>query len=179
MDEILNPVEADVEQFQEEKVVGTPDGHRTASRTSTRRKDVNVPVTPAMPSTRRRAPSISTRRKKEAQMPEDEKNGGQGKPTDVPITPAAPTTRTRAYNTRRSVRLLEKNMSRMNLLETDIGLVKIDDVSEDSSNVSQKTEIPAEIEESMLDLSISLIVLCSCDLSYSTKLEQSIMCLVC
>ncbi|TKY67839.1 dentin sialophosphoprotein [Spatholobus suberectus] len=108
-------------------------------------KDANVPVTPAAAS-RRRATAVSTRRKKEVEMvvqDADNKNEVQGKPkpADVPKTPAvAPVSRTRAtgrsvcttkietpagtsaqraYSTRRSVRLLEKDLSKMSLMDTD------------------------------------------------------------
>ena len=130
-------------------------------------KDANVlPVTPAA---RRKATAVSTRRtKKEPEMVEDEeeKNGDQGKPIDVPKTPAAvPSSWTRAtghktegtsvqraYNTRRSVRLLEKNLSKMSLVDADdTGLDKIDDVSEEVSSVSQQIEDSADTEEGMLD----------------------------
>ncbi|KAK7307981.1 hypothetical protein VNO77_41516 [Canavalia gladiata] len=153
LDELVNrPVEHDAQGFQEDKVIATPDTH---CRTSTRRKaarggegieqenkDMNMAATPAVPTSRRRATAISTRRKTKPQVPDDEKNGGQGKPTEVPKTPAAVSTVTRAYNTRRSVRLLEKNLSKMSLMDAeDIGgLVKMDTMSEDMSYISQQTD---------------------------------------
>ncbi|KAL2988517.1 hypothetical protein AAZX31_11G090900 [Glycine max] len=181
LDDFFNPSEGDV---------GTPSvNHRTVVRTSTQRKaaieeaeglkvktstrrvrvaeevveqenkDANAPpITPA--ASRRRATAVSTRRKKEVEMVEEDA-GVQGNPK----TPAAvaPVSRRRAtsrsvcttkietpgahgtsvYNTRRSVRLLEKDLSKMSLLDTEdtTGLVKIDgDVSQDSSNVSHQLE---------------------------------------
>ncbi|KAK7264027.1 hypothetical protein RJT34_31629 [Clitoria ternatea] len=125
-------------------------------------KDANLPFTPAIvPGSKKR----TTHRKKDAEKlvveddnGDDGKNEVQGKvkvkPIDVPITPAAaPSSRARrratktetpsgtsvqrAYNTRRSVRALEKNLSKMNLVDTEY---KVDDVSEELSNVSQQVE---------------------------------------
>ncbi|KAG5139113.1 hypothetical protein AAZX31_12G018000 [Glycine max] len=183
LDDFLNPIEGDA---------GTPSvNHRTAVRTSTQRKtvreeaegskveastrrvrvaeevvelenkDANVPpVTPA--ASRRRATEVSTRRKKEVEMAEEDgdMNGVQGNPkTPAPVAPVSRrrvtgrsvcTTKietpgaggTSAYNTRRSVRLLEKDLSKMSLIDTeDIGPAKIDDdVSQESSNVSHQVE---------------------------------------
>ncbi|KAJ1410208.1 hypothetical protein SESBI_22121 [Sesbania bispinosa] len=155
-------------------------------------KDGNVPDTPAMlPGSRRRVPAVSTRRKKEVEMLEDDKNGVQGKPMDVAKTPApAPRSRARAtgrtvctktetpggdtsmqqahYSTRRSVRLLGKGLSKMSLMDTeaDMGLAKIDDVSEELSmgSVSQHvedlsdTENGASLEVSSLNNNDSALV---------------------
>ncbi|XP_045819553.1 uncharacterized protein LOC123912993 [Trifolium pratense] len=129
-------------------------------------KDANVPVTPAaVPSGRRRAPAVCSRRKKEVIVIEDgddDKTEAQGKPVDVAKTPAvAPTSKSRAggrslrnkneisegttvqkaYSTRRSVRLLGSSLSKMSLVETeDTKQTKTDDVSEEMSSVSQYQE---------------------------------------
>ncbi|GAU33969.1 hypothetical protein TSUD_60990 [Trifolium subterraneum] len=173
--EILNP--------REGGDVGTPAVQpRTACRTSTQRKPVkepqtaaNVPVTPAVVlSSRRRAPAVYTRRKKEVIVIEDDvdadTNEVQGKPVDVAKTPAvAPTSRSRAggrslrnkteipdgtsvqkaYSTRRSVRLLGSSLSKMSLVETeeDTKQTKIDDVSEEMSGVSQHEEASVGTEK--------------------------------
>ncbi|MED6179921.1 hypothetical protein PIB30_005379 [Stylosanthes scabra] len=125
-------------------------------------KDANVLVTPAA---RKRAPAVSLSRKKEVEVVEDdeEKIRGNEKPIVLPKTPAAvPSSRTRAtgarktegtsvglgYNTRRSVRLLEKNLSKMSLMDAeDNGDEKIDDVSEEISSVSQQIQDSADTEE--------------------------------
>ncbi|TKY67843.1 dentin sialophosphoprotein [Spatholobus suberectus] len=148
-------------------------------------KDANVPVTPAAAS-RRRATAVSTRRKKEVEMvvqDADNKNEVQGKPkpADVPKTPAvAPVSRTRAtgrsvcttkietpagtsaqraYSTRRSVRLLEKDLSKMSLMDTDdTGLVKIHDFSQELSNVSQQIEDSADTEKGASLRTVSTVV---------------------
>ncbi|KAK7308890.1 hypothetical protein RJT34_05208 [Clitoria ternatea] len=160
LDELVN-----AQQFQEDKVIETP-GPGTHCRTSTRRKavthnegieqekiHVNVAMTPAVSTTRRRTAAVSTRRKTTSELLDNDKSEVQVQrmPTEVPITPAAPTTATRVYNTRRSVRLLEKNLSKMSLMDTEdvVGGLKIDDMSEDMSNtnISQQTEDLAETEK--------------------------------
>ncbi|KAJ7949835.1 Zinc finger, CCHC-type [Quillaja saponaria] len=193
LDDLLNLKESNPQQFP-----GTPDT-RTASRTSTRRKpikedsessmlythpgcaetsegidqenkDLYVPATPAMLNTRRRAPADSSRRKKEGQMGEDEKNEGQKKKnTDLLATPAAPnsiringliasnkletpkegTLVQRTYRTRRSVRLLEKNMSKMSLLDTGRTEepVKVVEVSEEMSYGSERSDAPVDVKK--------------------------------
>nr|KYP68023.1 hypothetical protein KK1_021640 [Cajanus cajan] len=129
--------------------------------------NVTVTVTPA-PS-RRKATAVSTRRKKEVEIVEEDADADKNevqeklKPSDLPKTPAAaPMSRARgagrsvctaggtsmqkAYNTRRSVRLLEKDLSKMSLV--DSGLVKIDDdASQEFSNVSQQLEDSFEAEK--------------------------------
>ncbi|KAK7312161.1 hypothetical protein VNO77_35818 [Canavalia gladiata] len=149
-------------------------------------KDANVPVTPAV--SRRRATAVSTRRKKESEMvvldddddDDDYKNGFQGKPANVPKTPAAaPSSRTRAtgrsictkiktpsgnsvqstYNTRRSVRLLEKNLSKMNLMDTeDMGFAKIDDASQELSDVSQQVQDSSNTDKGASLQTVSAVV---------------------
>ncbi|MED6206771.1 hypothetical protein PIB30_029858 [Stylosanthes scabra] len=124
--------------------------------------DANVLVTPAA---RKRAPAVSLSRKKEVEVVEDEeeKIKGNEKPINLAKTSAAvPSSRTRAtgarktegtsvrqgYNTRRSVRLLEKNLSKMSLMDAeDNGTEKIDDVSEEISSFSQQIEDSADTEE--------------------------------
>ncbi|CAJ1934053.1 unnamed protein product [Sphenostylis stenocarpa] len=136
-------------------------------------KDANVPPgTPAV--SVRRATAVSTRRKKEVEMVEEDgdKKGVEGQPLDVPKTPvAASVSRRRAtgrsvrstkkientggtsvqrtYGTRRSVRLLEKDMSKMGLIDTeDTGSVKIDDdVSQELSNISHQVEDSCDTEK--------------------------------
>ncbi|KAE9596490.1 hypothetical protein Lal_00008013 [Lupinus albus] len=133
LDEILYPVKGDLNEYEEEKVIETPNIHH--SRTSTRRKDVNVAVaTSAMR-------SISTLRKKKER---DEQ------PIDyVLITPAPPTTITRPYNTRRSARFLEKNLSKMTLMDSAnlVGSVKFDDVYQQTQD-----SVEAEQQDSNLKL---------------------------
>ncbi|OIV92618.1 hypothetical protein TanjilG_17969 [Lupinus angustifolius] len=133
LDEILNPVEGDLSHYQEEKVIETPNIHH--SRTSTRRKDVNIAVaTSAMR-------SISTHRKKKE---------GDEKPVDYVLkTPAAPTTMTRPYNTRRSARFLEKNLSKMSLMDSGdlVESVKFDDVYQQTQE-----SVEAEQHDSNLKL---------------------------
>ncbi|KAI4322049.1 hypothetical protein L6164_021773 [Bauhinia variegata] len=121
-------------------------------------KHLNVPATPAMPTSRTRAPAISTRRKKETHVQEDEK-------IDAPKTPAAPpstgmrgagrsvsskvesTGGTAVQRTRRSVRLLEKSLADMRLMDTDeTGRVMLDEISEEMINVSHLTKDSAKIE---------------------------------
>ncbi|CAL0332047.1 unnamed protein product [Lupinus luteus] len=139
LDEILNPVEAYPNQFQDEKAIETPNIHH--SRTSTRRKDVSV----AVPASAKH--SISTRRKKDALVESDEK------PIDNMLkTPAAPTTATRQYNTRRSTRFLEKNLSKMSLIDTEdfVQSVKFDEVSQqtqDSVEPEQRDSDLIEVKE--------------------------------
>ena len=141
-------------------------------------KDANVAAgTPAVGS-RRRVPAVSTRRKKEVIVIEDDdgvdKNEVQEKVMDVAKTPAvAPSSRTRAgcsvrnkteisdetsvqkaYSTRRSVRLVGKSLSKMSLADTeDKESTKNDDVSEEMS-VSQNEGGSIETENGMLDLII-------------------------
>ncbi|RDX57826.1 hypothetical protein CR513_62905, partial [Mucuna pruriens] len=128
-------------------------------------KDANALVTPAPAGSKRRTAAVSTRRKKEVEMVEEDgdENRVQGQPSDVPKTPAAaPIGRTRAagrsicttkietlgrtsvqraYSTRRSVRLLEKDLSKMSFIDAeDTGLVKIDDdISQDTEKGSLQT----------------------------------------
>lgn len=106
----------------------------------------NVPITPAVPSSKRtRAPAVSTRIKKE-----DEKPTGYASKT-----PAASNSKVRptsAYNTRRSVRLVEKNLSKMSLMETEEGdSLKDNEISEKMSSVSQQIEESADTETEETD----------------------------
>lgn len=121
-----------------------PDVSRTAGRTSTRRKPIReepesepltrtrggtrgrvveevdqersgVPKTPAAPSSRRRAPADSARQKEE--------NSVQ-----------------KVYGTRRSVRLLEKNMEKLSLKEDgELGPLKIDELTREIFSGSEKS----------------------------------------
>ena len=104
---LLNPVECDApltscRSSARRKPVEEEPGSSNVStglRNGTRGhddNDFNVPATPAIASSRRRAPAISTCRKKETQKPEDEKNEVQVKSTDWPKTPVAPSGRTTA-----------------------------------------------------------------------------------
>ncbi|KAJ7982695.1 Zinc finger, CCHC-type [Quillaja saponaria] len=141
-----------------------------AEGTDQENKDLNVPETPAMPSNRRRGPAASTRRKKETQMGEDEKKEGQQKSSAVLETPAAPASRRRAagltasrkietpiegssvqraYSTRRSVRLLEKNMSKMDLLDDTEKTepLTIDEISEETSCGTEISYASVEVKK--------------------------------
>lgn len=127
-------------------MTGTPNVPRTTCRTSARRKPISkepessqiltrtsrttrrggvaeeadqesievVPKTPAAPSSRRRAPPVSARQKTETQKEESSVQ--------------------RAYSTRRSVRLLEKTMEELSLVENrKIQPLKIDDLSKEET----------------------------------------------
>lgn len=127
-------------------MTGTPNVPRTTCRTSARRKPISkepessqiltrtrrttrqggvaeeadqesievVPKTPAAPSSRRRAPPVSARQKTEAQKEESSVQ--------------------RAYSTRRSVRLLEKTMEELSLVDNrKIQPSKIDELSKEET----------------------------------------------
>ncbi|KAK7817537.1 hypothetical protein CFP56_042759 [Quercus suber] len=135
-------------------------------------KDVNVLITPApaVPGSRRRVPAASSRRKIETQLreaEEDEKSEAQ-ESSDVVETPVVPSNRRRApatsalrkletensvqrvYSTRHSVRLLEKNLGEMSLVENGKSEpVKIDDMSEDMTNNSEISEHSVQFEKEM------------------------------
>ncbi|KAF3964027.1 hypothetical protein CMV_011648 [Castanea mollissima] len=135
-------------------------------------KDVNVLITPAptVPGSRRRVPAASSRRKIETQLreaEEDEKSEAQER-SDVVETPVVPSTRRRApatsalrkletensvqrvYSTRHSVRLLEKNLGKMNLVENGKSEpVKIDDLSEEMTDSSEISELSVQFEKEM------------------------------
>nr|XP_023874283.1 centrosome-associated zinc finger protein CP190 isoform X3 [Quercus suber] len=137
-------------------------------------KDVNVLITPApaVPGSRRRVPAASSRRKIETQLreaEEDEKSEAQ-ESSDVVETPVVPSNRRRApatsalrkletensvqrvYSTRHSVRLLEKNLGEMSLVENGKSEpVKIDDMSEDMTNNSEISEHSVQFEKEMSD----------------------------
>lgn len=166
MEEILNPVDPvpDAQKLPDERGAETPDIHRTACRTSTRRKpvieepesskvstrlqlqtrvgndqqnkDLNVPLTPAaVPSSRRRAPPV----------------------TKIPAASSSRVRATSAYNTRRSVRLLEKNLSKMNLMDTEeTGSEKVDEISEETISFSQQIEDLADTENGISDVFVFL-----------------------
>ncbi|XP_058002516.1 uncharacterized protein LOC131168866 [Hevea brasiliensis] len=148
---------------------------KTRTRHATRRmvaeepeqenKNVNLPETPAMTTTRRRAPAASATRKMDAQLMEvgeDEKLVGQEK-SDVPETPAIRTSRSKTpavstrrkiegqkdeksvqtvYATRQSVRLLEKSMAELSLEKRRVEAVKIEGLCEKTKEVEQKNDVP-------------------------------------
>ncbi|KAJ9185565.1 hypothetical protein P3X46_005183 [Hevea brasiliensis] len=195
LDELNNEPRSNPQESPERTTNAEP---RTACRTSTRRKPINVepessqPVTrtrratrrtvaeeaeqenknvnlletPAMLTTRRRAPAASAPRKMDAQLMElgeDEKLVGQEK-SDVPETPATRTSQRKApavstrrkteaqkdeksvqrvYGTRKSVRLLEKSMADLSLKEKwRVEAVKIEGLCEKTEEVEQKNDMP-------------------------------------
>ena len=135
-------------------------------------KDVNVLITPALavPGGHRRVPAASSRRKIETQLreaEEDEKSEAQER-SDVVETPVVPSTRRRApatsalwkletensvqqvYSTRHSVRLLDKNLGKMSLVENGKSEpVKIDDFSEEMANSSEISELSVQFGKEM------------------------------
>ncbi|XP_030935192.1 uncharacterized protein LOC115960431 isoform X1 [Quercus lobata] len=143
-----------------------------AQGTDQENKDVNVLITPApaVPGSRRRVPAASSRRKIETQLREaedDEKSEAQER-SDVVETPVVPSTRRKApatsalrkletensvqrvYSTRHSVRLLEKNLGKMSLVENGKSEpVKIDDLSEEMANSSEISELSVQFEKEM------------------------------
>ena len=142
-------------------------------------KDVNVLITPApaVPGSRRRVPAASSRRKIETQLreaEEDEKSEAQER-SDVVETPVVPSTRRKApatsalrkletensvqrvYSTRHSVRLLEKNLGMMSLVENGKSQpVKIDDLSEEMANSSEISELSVQFEKEMSGMCFSI-----------------------
>lgn len=110
--------------------------------------------TPAATSGRRAAPAASARQQKR----ETEKEG---------------TSMQRAYTTRRSVKLLEKNMAKMNLMEDEenTGTLKMDDFSTEMVNGSEITEDSLEngmfvYLASFCELSFLILVLFSGDIEF-------------
>lgn len=141
---------------------------RTTRRTVTgdadpENKSTNVPETPAIPTSRRRGPPASARRKTENKVMEasnDDKAVGQGK-SDMPETSAMQSSRSRAlavsaqqkmkpqeeksvqrtYSTRRSVRLLEKSMEELSLRDTGrVDHVKIDGLCKEIEGLDEKQD---------------------------------------
>ncbi|XP_027912052.1 uncharacterized protein LOC114170711 [Vigna unguiculata] len=124
-------------------------------------KDDNVPpVTPA--AGRRRATAVSTRKKKEVEIVEEDgdkndapKTVGRRRATSRSVCPTKNETPggasvQRTYSTRRSVRLLENGLSKMSLVDTeDTGFVKDDEdnVSQELSNVSEQVEDSCNTEK--------------------------------
>ncbi|KDP21791.1 hypothetical protein JCGZ_00578 [Jatropha curcas] len=123
-------------------------------------KNVNLPETPAMPASRRRAPAASARQKIDSQLMEsveDEKS-------EVIETPALKSSRRKApavstkkkieplkselsvqrvYGTRQSVRLLEKTMAGLSLKETRrVEAVKIEGLGEETEEIEQEKNVP-------------------------------------
>lgn len=104
-------------QQSPEKTIPVPDVPRTACRTSTRKKPVrsNALETPAAPTSRRRAPAASARHKEESSVQ-------------------------RVHGTRRSVRLLEKNMEKLSLMEDGKpGPLKIDELTREIFSGSEES----------------------------------------
>lgn len=113
-------------------------------------KQVNLPDTPAMPKTGKRAGLASSRRRPEA-MKREEKNEEENR--DVPKSSTVKSTQRQArasavprvYSTRRSVRLLEKSMSELKVSEeraSELEPIKMDDLGskEDSEEVLEEIE---------------------------------------
>jgi len=194
LDEILNPIEADAPTPNVNlRTAGRALSQRKAARAEAEgstvkvsasarplrgarvgvvlmeqeNKDANVPpVTPAVG--RRRATAVSTRRKKDVEMVEED-----GDKNDAPKTVAAAsvggrrgtgrsvctskietpggTSVQRTYSTRRSVRLLENGLSKMSLIDAEeTEVVKIDDdddVYQELSNVSHQVEDSCDTEK--------------------------------
>ncbi|KAK4256233.1 hypothetical protein QN277_009126 [Acacia crassicarpa] len=194
IEEFLNPVNTDAQKFPDEKGAGTsacrtsirikpaveePESSKVSTRLrrGTRgktdkeidqeNKDLNVPVTPAAATTRRRVPAASTRRKKEDEKPADH----------VSKTPAASNSRvkaTSAYNTRRSVRLLDKSLSKMNLMDNEETVsVNVDAISEELSSVSQM-EDSEDTENGASSLAISTEVIEKTDESELTSSAKNL-----
>ncbi|KAK7258140.1 hypothetical protein RIF29_32624 [Crotalaria pallida] len=112
------------------------------------------------PSRRGKAISVSTRRKKVEDVivlddddNDNNDNGGVQQHQDVSKTPAAvPCSRTKAtartttlYNTRRSVRLLEKNSSNMSLMDTQD--MAPNNLEQEMSNVTNQSQDSVETQE--------------------------------
>ena len=156
----MNQSKSDPQQVPEDAVIGSPDLLRTCCRTSTRRKSIKEepeslqpltrtrggtrrgvaeaaveqerneipPKTPAAAarSTHRRAPSVSIQKQK-TEAPKDESSVQ------------------RVYSTRRSVRLLEKTLEELTLMEDrNIQPVKMDDLSEEMAIGSEKSDGSSE-----------------------------------
>ncbi|XP_030542473.1 titin homolog isoform X2 [Rhodamnia argentea] len=113
-------------------------------------KQVNLPDTPAVPITGKRAGLASARRRQEA-MKRDEKTEEENQV--VPKSSTVKSTQRKArvsaaprvYSTRRSVRLLEKSMSELKLSEeraSEVEPIKMDDLGlkEESEEVLEETE---------------------------------------
>ena len=135
-------------------------------------KDVNVLITLALavPGSHRRVPAASSCRKIETRLreaEEDEKSEAQER-SEAVETPVVPSTQQRApvtsalrkletensvqqvYSTRHSVRLLEKNLGKMSLVENGKSEpVKIDDFSEEMANSSEISELSVQFGKEM------------------------------
>ncbi|BBG98473.1 hypothetical protein Prudu_007888 [Prunus dulcis] len=145
LEEFLNQSKSDTQQSPEKTMNGSLSIPRTAGRTSTRRKPIQVEPESSQPLTQSRR---GTRRAVSEEMDQEK--------TEVPKTPAAPNTRRRApaassrqnttqkenpsvqsvYNTRRSVRLLEKNMEKLSLDYENSMSFKMDELSTEINNGS-------------------------------------------
>lgn len=138
---------------------------KTAEDIDEENKDVNVPITPAAPSGRRRAPAASASRNIETQMREDEKNEAKGRsavPSSRGRPPVASARRKlepkkednsvqRVYSTRRSVRLLENSMAKLSMMEKgNAEPEKIErDLFEEMTNSSERSEVSVEVEKNI------------------------------
>ncbi|KAL6291794.1 hypothetical protein ACE6H2_009304 [Prunus campanulata] len=149
LEEFLNQSKSDPQQSPEKTMNGSLSIPRTAGRTSTRRKPIQVEPESSQPLTQSRR---GTRRAVSEEMDQEK--------TEVPKTPAAPNTRRRApaasarqnttqkenpsvqsvYNTRRSVRLLEKNMAKLSLDYENSMSFKMDELSTEINNGSEKSD---------------------------------------
>ncbi|KAH0978646.1 hypothetical protein GBA52_005823 [Prunus armeniaca] len=145
LEEFLNQSKSDPQQSPEKTMNGSLSIPRTAGRTSTRRKPIQVEPESSQPLTQSRR---GARRAVSEEMDQEK--------TEVPKTPAAPNTRRRApaasarqnttqkenpsvqsvYNTRRSVRLLEKNMAKLSLDYENSMSFKMDELSTEINNGS-------------------------------------------
>lgn len=134
--------------------------------------EANVPITPAGPNSRRRAPAASACRNIEKQLREDDENEKieVQRRNDVPKTPAITSSRRRApaatahtkleiqngdnsvqrvYSTRRSVRLLEQNMAKLSIMEIGMEEPAEVDLFVEPTNTSERSEFSVEVEKNI------------------------------
>ncbi|BFG23658.1 hypothetical protein CerSpe_099320 [Prunus speciosa] len=162
LEEFLNQSKSDPQQSPEKTMNGSLSIPRTAGRTSTRRKPIQVEPESSQPLTQSRR---GTRRAVSDEMDQEK--------TEVPKTPAAPNTRRRApaasarqnttqkenpsvqsvYNTRRSVRLLEKNMAKLSLDYENSMSFKMDELSTEINNGSEKSDGSVDMGSNMQTVS--------------------------
>ncbi|KAF3432682.1 hypothetical protein FNV43_RR23784 [Rhamnella rubrinervis] len=145
LDELFDQSKSDLQQSPE-KTMKVPDVPRTACRTSTRRKPVREQPESSQPLTRTRG---GTKGSVVEEVDQERSN--------VPKTPAALSSRRRApaasasqkeetsvqtvYGTRRSVRLLEKNMQKLSMKEDGKpGPLKIDELTREIFSGSEKSD---------------------------------------
>ncbi|KAJ4846367.1 hypothetical protein Tsubulata_010972 [Turnera subulata] len=177
LDEVMNPPHTDLQQSPEKTIPNSFDPETslplTRSRRTTRRaaagdKDAILPVTPAVPPSRRRAPATSTRRK--VSVEDSETAAAQQEKVGDPETPAIQSSRRRAsaaasrkkteaqkeeesvlkvYTTRRSVRILEKSMTKLSLNDSgSVEPVKMNGLCQEVEDVCDKKNVS---ESEMLD----------------------------